>query len=100
MRFRTDTSKVGRMSLINESGEKSVRMANLATVGSHCVNGVAKLHSELLKNNVMRDFSDLWPNKFCNITNGITPRRFIALSNPPLAKLLTERVGEKWLTRP
>ena len=98
MRFPTDTSRASRMSLIDESGEKSVRMANLATVGSHCVNGVAKLHSELLKNSVMRDFSDLWPNKFCNITNGITPRRFIALSNPPLAKLLTERVGEKWLT--
>jgi starch phosphorylase len=66
-------------------------------VGSHHVNGVAQLHSELLKQTVMRDFVELWPGKFCNVTNGVTPRRFVALSNPPLAALLTERVGDGWL---
>jgi starch phosphorylase len=73
-------------------------MANLAAVGSHRINGVAELHSDLLKRMVMRDFADMWPRKFCNITNGVTPRRFIALSNPPLAQLLTDRIGEGWLT--
>ena len=97
-RFPHDPSRIGRMSLIDESGERSVRMANLATVGSHRVNGVAELHSDLLERYVMRDFADLWPQKFCNITNGITPRRFMALSNPPLAQLLTDRIGEGWLT--
>jgi starch phosphorylase len=86
------------MSLIDESGERYVRMANLAAVGSHCVNGVAELHSDILKRQVMRDFADMWPRKFCNITNGVTPRRFIALSNPPLAQLLTDLIGEDWLT--
>ncbi len=97
-RFPNDPSRVRRMSLIDESGGRYVRMANLAAVGSHRVNGVAELHSELLKRYVMRDFADLWAGKFHNVTNGITPRRFMALSNPPLAKLLTERVGEGWLT--
>jgi starch phosphorylase len=72
-------------------------MANLATVGSHKVNGVAALHSELLKQTVLRDFAELWPEKFCNVTNGITPRRFIALSNPGLTDLITGRIGECWL---
>ena len=57
-------------------------MANLASVGSHTINGVAELHSELLKQTVLRDFAELWPEKFCNVTNGVTPRRFVALSNP------------------
>ena len=97
-RFPNDPSRVGRMSLIGESGERHVRMANLAAVGSHRVNGVAELHSDILKRYVMRDFADMWPRKFCNITNGVTPRRFIALSNPPLTQLLTDRVGDGWLT--
>jgi starch phosphorylase len=97
-RFPHDPARVRRMSLIGESGERHVRMANLATVGSHCTNGVAELHSDLLKRYVMRDFADMWPRKFFNITNGVTPRRFIALSNPPLAQLLTDRIGEGWLT--
>jgi starch phosphorylase len=96
-RFPGDDDRVARMSLIDEHGERYVRMANLATVGSHHVNGVAQLHSELLKQTVMRDFVELWPGKFCNVTNGVTPRRFVALSNPPLAALLTERVGDGWL---
>jgi starch phosphorylase len=96
-KFPGDDGRVARMSLIDENGDRYVRMANLATVGSHRVNGVARLHSELLKETVMRDFAELWPEKFCNITNGVTPRRFMALSNPPLAKLITSRIGDGWL---
>jgi starch phosphorylase len=72
-------------------------MAHLATVGSHAVNGVAQLHSELLKQTVLRDFADLWPEKFCNVTNGVTPRRFVALSNPGLTQLINTRIGDGWL---
>ena len=72
------------MSLIGEDGGKSVRMAHLATVGSHAINGVAALHSELLKENVLKDFYEMWPERFSNKTNGVTPRRFLALSNPGL----------------
>lgn len=97
-RFPNDSERVGRMSLVGESGERHVRMANLAAVGSHHVNGVAELHSKLLKQYVMRDFAEMWPGKFCNITNGVTPRRFVARSNPPLAQLLTGSIGEGWLT--
>ncbi len=96
-RFPGEDARVGRMSLIDEGGEHYVRMANLATVGSHRVNGVARLHSELLKQTVMRDFAELWPEKFCNVTNGVTPRRFVAVSNPPLAALITNRIGDGWL---
>jgi starch phosphorylase len=96
-RFPGDEARVARMSLIDENGARYVRMANLATVGSHRVNGVARLHSELLKQTVMHDFAELWPEKFCNITNGVTPRRFVAISNPPLAQLITDRIGEGWL---
>jgi len=85
------------MSIIDEGGERAVRMAHLATVGSHTVNGVAALHSRLLTETVLRDFYDLWPEKFGNVTNGVTPRRFMAVSNPPLARLLTGRVGDGWL---
>jgi starch phosphorylase len=97
-RYPSDEGKVARLSLIDESGGRYVRMANLATVGSHHVNGVAALHSDLLKRTVLRDFADLWPEKFCNVTNGVTPRRFVALSNPKLTSLLTARVGDGWLS--
>ena len=73
-------------------------MANLASVGSHAVNGVAALHSELLRQTVLRDFAELWPERFDNVTNGVTPRRFLVLSNPPLAQLLDEAAGEGWVT--
>ncbi|MHB8864169.1 MAG: glycogen/starch/alpha-glucan family phosphorylase [Pirellulaceae bacterium] len=96
-RFPGDDARLARMSLIDESGERYVRMANLATVGSHHVNGVARLHSHLLRQTVMRDFAELWPEKFCNITNGVTPRRFVAVSNPPLTRLITSRIGDGWL---
>jgi starch phosphorylase len=90
-------ARIARLSLIDESGPRYVRMANLATVGSHMINGVAQLHSELLKQTVMRDFAELWPEKFCNVTNGVTPRRFVALSNPGLTKLITDSIGDGWL---
>jgi starch phosphorylase len=96
-RFPGDEARASRMSLIDESGDRFVRMANLATIGSHHVNGVARLHSDLLKQTVLRDFAELWPEKFTNVTNGVTPRRFIALSNAPLAKLITSRIGDGWL---
>jgi len=96
-KYPDDGARLARLSIIDESGPRSVRMANLATVGSHAVNGVAQLHSELLKQTVLRDFAELWPEKFCNVTNGVTPRRFVALSNPGLTKLITSRIGDGWL---
>jgi glycogen phosphorylase len=92
-----DEARVTRLSIFDETGERYVRMAHLATVGSHHVNGVARLHSDLLKQTVLRDFAELWPEKFCNVTNGVTPRRFMAVSNPPLAGLVSSRIGEGWL---
>ncbi len=97
VKFPGDDARVARLSLIDESGERYVRMANLASVGSHRINGVARLHSELLKETVLRDFAELWPEKFLNVTNGVTPRRFVAVSNPPLAQLINGRIGEGWL---
>ena len=94
-----DQGLPARVSLIDESGEKSVRMAHLACVGSQAINGVAGLHSDLLKKTVLHDFYELFPGKFWNVTNGVTPRRWIALSNPRLAKLITSKIGEKWVTR-
>src|ERR1700739_2524454 len=97
-RFPNDEDRVRRMSLIGEDGGKKVRMAHLATVGSHALNGVAALHSELLKESVLKDFFELWPERFSNKTNGVTPRRFLALANPGLRELLDRTVGEGWLT--
>jgi len=95
--FPGDTDRLSRMSLIDETGGRFVRMAYLATVGSHHVNGVARMHSDLLKQTVLHDFADLWPNKFCNVTNGVTPRRFVAVGNYPLAQLITATIGDRWL---
>ena len=96
--FLGDDWRVARMSLIAEGEERRVRMANLAVVGSRAVNGVAELHSELVKSTILKDFYDLWPEKFHNVTNGVTPRRFIAVSNPRLARLITETCGsDRWL---
>jgi glycogen phosphorylase len=97
-RFPGDNSRVARLSLIDESGERYVRMAHLAAVGSHHVNGVARLHSELLVKTVMQDFAELWPERFLNVTNGVTPRRFVAVSNPPLAQLINKHIGVDWLS--
>jgi glycogen phosphorylase len=96
-KFPGDEVRLARLSLIDEGGQRYVRMANLATVGSHHVNGVARLHSELLKQTVMHDFAELWPEKFCNVTNGVTQRRFVAVSNPLLTRLITSRIGEDWV---
>jgi starch phosphorylase len=92
-----DEEKIRRLSLIDESDGKFVRMASLACLGSHRVNGVAALHTDLLEHEVLRDFYDLWPDRFVNVTNGVSPRRFLALSNPRLAALLTRRLGDSWL---
>jgi len=95
--FFGDEQRLERMSLIDESGERYVRMAHLATVGSHAVNGVAGLHSDLLKSDVLRDFYELWPEKFCNMTNGVTPRRWMVLANPRLAQFITRAIGADWI---
>ena len=97
-RFPDDEERVARMSLIGEGGGKRVRMANLASVGSHAVNGVAALHTELLKSSVLRDFHELWPERFSNKTNGVTPRRFLALANPGLRELISRSIGTGWIT--
>jgi glycogen phosphorylase len=99
-KFPGDPDRVERLSLINENGangEKTVRMAHLAALGSHAINGVAALHTELLKTRVLDDFYVLSPEKFSNKTNGVTPRRWMVLSNPRLAELLTARVGSTWI---
>jgi glycogen phosphorylase len=97
LRYPEDRDRVARMSLIDEGGPRYVRMANLACVGSHSINGVAELHTELLKSGILRDFVDFSPGKFTNITNGVTPRRFLLLSNPGLAGLITRRIGNQWI---
>ncbi len=96
-RYFGDDARVARMSLIEEGGERYVRMAHLACVGSHAINGVAALHSELLKQDVLKDFHELWPEKFSNKTNGVTPRRWIVLANPRLTRLITQEIGDGWI---
>ena len=100
LRYPGDGARIVRLSIIDELDEKHVRMAHLACVGSHAINGVAALHSELLKETVLRDFFDLSPEKFHNITNGVTPRRWVLLSNPGLASLITDKIGEGWVKHP
>jgi starch phosphorylase len=92
-----DEALIRSLSLIDEQGERTVRMAHLACVGSFAVNGVSALHSRLLASDVLRDFHRLWPAKFTNVTNGVTPRRFLGLANPGLASLITEAIGDGWL---
>lgn len=97
-RFPGDESRAQRMSLFQDS-PRMIRMAHLATIGSHSINGVAALHSQLLRTDVLRDFADMWPERFNNRTNGVTPRRFMALANPRLARLVTEALGDDhWIT--
>ena len=98
MRYPGDDETLSKLSIIDETGSKSIRMANLATVGSHHVNGVAALHSDLITKNLMPEFYDLWPHKFTNVTNGVTPRRWLADSNPALAEVLDEYAGPEWAT--
>jgi len=96
--FPGDEERVRRMSLIDEEGEKHVRMARLACVGSHAINGVAKLHTEIIKSGLFKDFYELWPERFLNVTNGVTPRRFIKVANPGLSGIISRAIGGGWVT--
>jgi glycogen phosphorylase len=95
-KYPGDSGRLARMSLIAEKPVKGVRMAHLATVGSHTVNGVSALHSRLLKESVLKDFAEFEPEKFQNVTNGVTPRRFMVLANPSLSGLITKAIGDGW----
>lgn len=95
-RWPGDMDRMRRMSLIEEEGDKRVNMAHLSVVGSHAVNGVAAIHSEILKATLFRDFYEMWPEKFQNKTNGITPRRWLLLCNPGLSDLICDKIGEDW----
>jgi starch phosphorylase len=92
-----DTERLRRMSIIEEEPERAIRMANLAVVGSHKVNGVAKLHSELIRKHLFPDFAEMWPERFINETNGVSPRRWLRVANPPLCKVLDKRLGADWI---
>lgn len=96
--FGDDINKIRRMSIISEGEQPSVQMANLGIVGAHKINGVAALHSDLITKTIFKDFYELWPQKFTNKTNGITPRRWLKQCNPDLASLITAKIGEKWVT--
>lgn len=97
LRYTADDTILNRLSIIREGSDKKVKMANLSIVGSHAINGVAALHTEILKNIVFRDFYQLWPEKFVNVTNGITPRRWLKAANPMLSKLISETIGDAWV---
>ncbi len=97
-RFPGDEERIQRISLIDEGAGKKVRMANLAIVGSHSTNGVAAIHSDLLRKTTVRDLAEMFPERFNNKTNGVTPRRWLLLSNPALSKLITDTIGDAWIT--
>ena len=97
-RYPGDEGRVARMSLIEEGPQRNVRMANLAIVGSHSTNGVAAIHSELLRATTVKDLAEMFPERFNNKTNGVTPRRWLLLANPPLAATITEAIGDGWIT--
>jgi starch phosphorylase len=97
IQYLNDPAKLASLSLIDESGHRYVRMANLASLGSYAINGVAALHTELVKQTILKDFHEMFPGKIRNVTNGVTPRRWIALANPRLAALYTEKIGDGWL---
>ncbi len=98
MRYPGDEERLRRLSLIDEEGDRSIRMAHLACVGSHRINGVSRLHTELLCQSLLRDFHEFWPGKFLGITNGVSPRRWIGVANPPLRQLLNRYLPAEWLT--
>jgi len=97
-RFPGDEDRVARISLIEEGSSKHVRMANLAIVGSHSTNGVAEIHSQLLRTTTVRDLAEFFPDRFNNKTNGVTPRRWLLLANPALAQTITDAIGDSWIT--
>jgi starch phosphorylase len=98
LRYPGNEAILSRLSIIDEEGNKAVRMAHLATIGAHHVNGVAALHSDLVKSDLLPQFAALWPDKFTNVTNGVTPRRWMALANPELSTLLDQHVGSDWMS--
>jgi len=97
-RFPGDDGRVGRISVVEDGGTRKVRMANLAIVGTHSTNGVAAIHSELLRTRTVKDLAEMYPERFCNKTNGVTPRRWLLLANPALAATITDAVGDAWVT--
>jgi len=97
-KYPGDDSRVERMSIIDESDNRYIRMVNLACFGSKAINGVAAMHTDLLRRHTLKDFNQMYPGKIHNVTNGVTPRRWIALSNPRLTRLLKEAIGENWIT--
>ena len=97
LKYPGNNALLAKVSIIDEDGAKAVRMANLATVASHHINGVAALHSDLVKSELFPEFAALWPEKFTNVTNGVTPRRWVALANPQLSALLNETIGDGWV---
>src|SRR5438105_12434046 len=97
-RFPGDEGRVQRMSLVEEGSERKIRMANLAIVGSHSTNGVAAIHSGLLRTMTVKDLAEMFPERFNNKTNGVTPRRWLLLANPALANTITEAIGDGWVT--
>jgi len=98
LRFPNDEARLQRVSLIEESPNRQVRMANLAIAGTHSVNGVAAIHSKLVRTQLVPDFAEIFPDRFNNKTNGVTPRRWLLLANPQLARLITEAIGDEWIT--
>jgi starch phosphorylase len=100
MRWPGDQERLRNLSIIDEGGRRNVRMAHLATVGSHSINGVAQLHTDLLKAHLLSDFNSLWPERFSNKTNGVTPRRWILHANPRLTRLISSRIGSGWIDEP
>ena len=97
-RFPTDEARVARMSLIDESGERHVRMAHLAILGSHSTNGVSEIHTDLLRTHTVKDFAEMFPERFNNKTNGVTPRRWLRVANPVLSRTISQAIGDGWIT--
>ena len=97
-RWPGDTERLRRMSLFEEDGEKKLRMSHLAIVGSHSLNGVSSLHTEILRGRLFQEFYELWPERFSNKTNGISPRRWLSVCNPGLSELVSESIGHGWVT--
>lgn len=99
LKYPDNNDKLTRFSLIDESDQKYVRMAQLASLGSHVINGVSEIHSELLKKTILPELYEMYPERFLNVTNGVTPRRWIVLSNPGLAELITDTIGDRWISQ-
>src|SRR3981081_3631533 len=97
-RFPNEENRVKQVSLVEEGGDRNIRMANLAIVGSHSTNGVAAIHSDLLRTTTVKDLAEIFPERFNNKTNGVTPRRWLLLCNPALAGVITGAIGDGWIT--